>query len=276
MGVGMSRRSWLIRCSVVDCDVNNPYWYQYDATDTIAQVSLHHLTPLVMFDRESEMSPLVSAWLAGRTVMVRREFATPWGTCDLVGVSFDRERVLHRERLGQFNPISSVTEATILLAVPEQDSAQHTTLRKLERAFGDAIPQSSIVSSVDKLVRDKFLVRFRGDRLQKVNGWMPLQNSLVAVERKLRRIDEALSQAKANLGCAMESFAAFPIDVAERIAERPSQWSQISAGVGVIGVDRQGCKVLVAASPSAEMNRDSVRLYSVDKFWRDRRQFTNN
>ncbi len=47
-------------------------------------------------------------------------------------------------------------------------------------------------------MNDGFIVRTDTQALQKINGWMPLQKRLVAVELKLSRVEEAISQAVNN------------------------------------------------------------------------------
>jgi hypothetical protein len=60
------------------------------------------------------------------------------------------------------------------------------------------------------LIADRFVVVKKNGSFQKVNGWAPLHQRIVAVELKLRRISEALSQGLSNRTFATESYVALP------------------------------------------------------------------
>jgi hypothetical protein len=224
-----------------------------------------------MFARESDMVSSVLRWLKTAGLAVKREFVTPWGICDLVGLSFDHKQVEHRLGLKQHRTISSITRAEVLLRVPDIDTARSTTLDRLVKELGDVLPEGTIISEVERLIHDRFVITSARGRLQKVNGWMPLQDRLVAVELKLHRIEEALHQAHRNLGFAQESFVAFPMPVARRIASSQDRWSRFFGdGVGLIGVGARGCDTLIAAKAKHNWNDLAVQLYCVEKFWRTR------
>ena len=61
----------------------------------------------MMFAYEQQMAAPATAWLAGQGLMVKREFPTPWGVCDLVGCSLNERRVRRRLALGQRKPLRS-------------------------------------------------------------------------------------------------------------------------------------------------------------------------
>lgn len=224
-----------------------------------------------MFLRESEMAPSVTRWLNASGLQVRPEFVTPWGICDFVGLNFNRERVALRLQKDQKKSISSITRAAILLRVPDIDSSQSISMQRLAREFDASISADVLAEEVDRLVTDRFVVCSRRGHLQKVNGWMPLQERLVSVELKLTRVEEALQQAKCNLGFAQESFVAFPMQAARRIARAKSNWGEyFDEGIGLIGVLKSRCEVLVPAAPSSRLIDPAIQLYCVEKFWRSR------
>jgi hypothetical protein len=203
---------------------------------------------------------------------VKTEFVTPWGICDLAGLSFDSEHVAQRLRLRQRKTVASITRAALLLDVPDVEERKSISMDRLARRFASTIGEEQVTTEVERLIADGFLVRTSQGRLQKLNGWMPLQNRLVAVELKLSRIEEALAQAKANLGFAEESYVAFPMPMARRIADDPSPWSSyFDDGIGLIGVLRHRCEVLLPYSTSSSRYDPAVRLYCVEKFWRTHR-----
>jgi len=122
-----------------------------------------------------------------------------------------------------------------------------------------------------RLIADRFVVCSSRGRLQKMNGWMPLQDRLVAVELKLQRIEEAMRQALNNLGFADESYVGLPDKVARRVLSNVSRWSDfLDAGVGMLSVARQGCELLVPARKTRKWTDTAIQLYCVEKFWRTR------
>jgi hypothetical protein len=231
--------------------------------------NVHFGGMIIMFKRESEMTASVIRWMRLSGLQTRREFITPWGICDLVGVALNRKRVDHRLRLKQTKSISSITRAALLLTVPEVETTNSISLDRLKNNFGNVIPEEVVVSEVERLITDRFVLKNKNGRLQKQNGWLPLYERLVAVELKLSRIDEAFQQATANLGFAQESFVAFPIRTAERITDGASKWSRyIQEGIGVLGVGKRSCRLLVPSRPLGAKSDPAIQLYCVEKFWR--------
>jgi len=222
-----------------------------------------------MFHRESEMSPVVNSWLKAAGLLAKSEFVTPWGICDFVGMTFNRRRVAHRLRLEQTKPISSITRAAVLLQIPDVESSKSILLKQLIADLASAISEDVVVAEIERLVMDRFVVYTQRRRLQKRNGWMPLQKRLVAIELKLSRIEEAFQQARCNLGFAQESFVAFPSHVAEHIASTRHKWrDHFDNGIGLIGVHKRRCELLIPAIPSTSQIDPAISLYCVEKFWR--------
>lgn len=222
-----------------------------------------------MFKRESEMTPSVVRWMKLSGLQTRQEFITPWGSCDLVGVTLNSKHVDYRLQLKQNKSISSITRVALLLRVPEVETTKSISLDRLKKDFVPIIPEEIVVAEVERLIRDRFVLKNDRGRLQKRNGWMPLQERLVAVELKLSRIDEAFQQAMSNLGFAQESFVAFPMRTAVQIAKASSKWSRyIHEGIGVIGVRKRSCHVLVPSTPMHAIPDPAIQLYCVEKFWR--------
>jgi len=58
------------------------------------------------FRLEKEMTPIVTTWLAQRCSYVHAETGFPWGICDLVGCTFDPERVRLRTAMRQRTPLT--------------------------------------------------------------------------------------------------------------------------------------------------------------------------
>lgn len=224
-----------------------------------------------MFTRESEMAVSAARWMKSSGMAVKSEFVTPWGICDLVGLTFNSTNVAHRLQLKQTRALSSITRAVLLLQIPDVETKKSISLDMLIRNCAPVIPEEVVSEETARLVADRFVVRPSRGRLQKVNGWMPLQKRLVAVELKLLRIDEAMHQALNNLGFAEESYVGLPAEVARRVATHASRWADFfGAGVGLLGVTRRGCKVLLPAHKRVNRTDRAIQLYCVEKFWRTR------
>lgn len=226
-----------------------------------------------MFTVEADLTGSAARWMRNRGMNVRAEFVTPWGICDLVGLSFNRKQVAERLRLRQTRAVGSITRVLLMLEVPDAKTGKSTTLNALVRRFAASIPADVVSAETERLIADRFVVSVSRGRLQRLNGWMPLQKRFVAVELKMTRIQEAMRQAMNNMEFASESYVGVPFDVARRVATTTDRWSRFfDAGVGLLGVMPRGCKVLVPARPSPGRTDEAIRIYCVEKFWRTRTQ----
>lgn len=224
-----------------------------------------------MFARESDMAAAAGRWLKAAGMVIKPEFITPWGVCDLVGLRFNKDHVDRRLSLRQTKAVSSITRAVLLLQIPDVETKKSTTLDKLVRQCAPSIPDEVVSEETARLIADRFVVSSARGRLQKVNGWMPLQDRLVAVELKLSRVDEAMHQAVNNLGFVEESYVGLPAEVAKRVAANASRWAIFfDAGVGLLSVTQRGCEVLVPSHNCRPQTDTAIQLYCVEKFWRTR------
>ena len=224
-----------------------------------------------MFARESEMTASVARWLIANGMTAKSEFVTPWGICDFVGVRLNPKKVACRLKHKQVRSVSSITRAVLLLQIPNFGTGESITLERLVRSCGPSISGETVRRETSRLIDDRFVVCSSRKGLQKVNGWIPLQDRIVAVELKLSRIDEAMRQAANNLGFAEESYVALPADVARRAVSSASRWSKFSdAGVGLLSVARHRCEVLLPAAKPKKWMDTAIQLYCVEKFWSTR------
>lgn len=223
-----------------------------------------------MFRLEAEMAPPLVRWMRREDLLTKPEFATPFGICDLVGVRLRQDRVVQRLRLRQTRPIASITRASILQVIPDVDSGRRIKESSVLGAFDTALPSDLLTAEIERLVRDKFVVRRGSTCLQKVNGWAPLHSRIVAVELKLARIREALAQARAHLAFADESYVALPVAVADRVHETPARWNQYwDIGIGLLAVTKTKCHILRSSRPQPALQDEALQLYIVDKFWQE-------
>jgi len=224
-----------------------------------------------MFAKESDMAVSAADWMKSSGMAVKSEFVAPWGICDLVGLTFNPDNVAHRLQLQQTRAISSITSAVLLLQIPDVESRRSTTLDRLVRQCAPSIPEEVVSKETTRLIADRFVVSSSRGRLQKLNGWMPLHDRLVAVELKLQRIEEAMRQALNNLGFAEESYVGLPHEVAHRVVSSVSRRSGfLEAGVGLLSVAHKGCEVLIPARRDRSWTDTAIQFYCVEKFWRSR------
>jgi hypothetical protein len=224
-----------------------------------------------MFAKEFEMTSSVSRWMKAGGMTTKSQFVTPSGICDLVALRFNPRNVARRVDLKQTRSIASITRAVILLQIPDVETRRSIALERLIRHSAPFIPEELVRKETARLIADRFVLRSSRNRLQKVNGWVPLQHRFVAVELKLARISEAMGQAVNNLGFADESYVALPVDVARRVAADSSRWSKFfDAGIGLLSVAPRRCEVLRPANKSENLLDKAVQFYCVEKFWNSR------
>jgi hypothetical protein len=222
-----------------------------------------------MFDSEAKMSEPVTRWMQSLGLQVKAEFITPWGICDLVGLSFRPRSVAHRRELGQNQPVTSVTRAALLLEIPDEETGESISLRALAKKYAYVMPPDVVDEHTRRLIADKFVIRTPSGQFQKRNGWVPLQKRLVAVELKLHRIEEVMSQGRNNLLFAQESYVALPKDVALRVSAKRARWSHFfDGGVGLLAISPRLCEVVIRSRPPAFSSDDLLQFCSVEKFWR--------
>jgi hypothetical protein len=224
-----------------------------------------------MFARESEMTASVARWMKANGMTAKSEFVTPWGICDFVGLRFNKEKVAQRLQQKQLRAIRSITRALLLLQIPDVQTKKSITLNRLVRRFASSIPEEVVREETSRLIADRFVTSSSRLCLQKLNGWMPLQERIVAIELKLSRVDEAMRQAMNNLGFADESYVALPADVAQRVMSTSTRWSKFfDLGIGLLSVARHRSQVLRPAKKTGNWTDKAIQLYCVEKFWSPR------
>ena len=220
------------------------------------------------FRFEHEMADSARNWLKCQGLMVKEEFYTPWGICDLVGVELDRKQVRTRLRLGQKQPIGPLIRLEILNAVPDAEEGQSTTLEELAHKYQDLLTATEVRVEIDKLVTGKFVTVGEHGTLQKLNGWVPLHKRVVALELKLNRVEEALGQAISHQAFAEESFVGLPTGLAERIATSPRAPRFQAQGVGIVSVGKKLCRVVLRPEIRRHQINLSFQMHCVERFWR--------
>lgn len=218
------------------------------------------------FDFERDMTIPAMKWLTDQTLLVKQEYRTPWGICDLVGLELEQSRVTTRRFQGQRVPIGPPPRIALLRRVPSAETGESITLPMLSSVLGR--PLNDVARDARALLARGFLVRCDGDAYQSRCAWVPLHRRIVAIELKVDRINEAIHQASAHRLFATESYIGLPAALAERIYVRPEQMQ--AARVGLLSVSAGGAAVLVPAPTLPVAEADAVlQMHCVERFWRD-------
>lgn len=214
------------------------------------------------------MARPVIRWMVSMSLRVKSEFITPWGMCDLVGLQFKKGSVTARLNLGQKQPVGSLTGSALLAQIPDAATQWSITLKRLTEECVPTISEEVVLEQTQRLIAAGF-VRLRGDRLQKLNGWIPLHKRLIAIELKLTRVEEAISQARNNLIFADRSYVGLPKELAVRVANKSARQSSfLESGVGLLAVTRRECEILIPSRRCSTKPDPVIQFYCVEKFWR--------
>ncbi len=229
---------------------------------------------MAKFFQESEMTPFAAAWLRKQGFSVKEEVSLPWGISDLIGVSLDSDRVKKRIGLKQRETVGPISRIDLLLSLPDVEERKSVTLNALLAKFAGLMSAEEILAELAVLAKKRF-VRVNGKgAFQKVNGWMPLHDRLVAVELKMDRIDDALTQARKNKELTWESYVGLPTTIAERVLNGKKCADFVVAGVGLLGIGIRGVQKLLSANKVGNRSSPAIEMHCVERFWRT--QFTGN
>jgi hypothetical protein len=162
----------------------------------------------------------------------------------------------------------------VLHAIPDRERHTYATFRGLSRRFAPAMGTDRLRDELQQLLAGRFIVSPKRNAFQRVNGWLPLHERLVAVELKLTRFSEAMTQAVAHLAFAPESYVAMPQPLADRLASDVRGSRLASAGLGLLAVNLRECSVLIPASGRQEEIDPVLQLAFIERFWKS--HFTNS
>lgn len=222
------------------------------------------------FRYERDMLAPARQWLSEQGMMVKEEFTTPWGICDLVAASLDEERVRQRLQLGQRAAIGPLARVRILSAIPEVETKASNITRAIMSTYRGVLTQSQVDEEINKLIAGKFVRQGKKGTLQRINGWAPLHRRLVALELKLNRVQDALAQAASHQAFAEGSYVGLPTALAEKIAGSPRAAVFRAKGVGIVSVGQRQCSVALAPSTRQYPIDSALQAHCVERFWRTR------
>ena len=220
------------------------------------------------FRYEREMLAPARRWLSNQGMMVKEEFTTPWGVCDLVAVSLDQEHVRERLQLGQRAAIGPLTRVRILSAIPKVETNASEIVKTIMSSYRGVLTPSHLREEIDRLIAGKFVKEGERGTLQRINGWAPLHRRLVALELKLSRVQDALAQAASHQAFAEGSYVGLPTDVAERIVTSQRAASFRSEGVGILSVGKDGCRIVLRPKARRYPLNPALQMHCVERFWR--------
>jgi hypothetical protein len=185
----------------------------------------------------------------------------------LVGCTLNRNKIRKRLNLGQKRPIGSQFRVLLLSYIPDEKKNEVVSFAELHRLFASFLDESFIEKELVRLIKDKFVQEVQSGVFQKLNGWFPLHKRIVAVELKLARISEVISQAHSNLEFADESYVGLPYDNARYLFASRNRMQLVEEGVGILGVHKTGVNVLLRSQFEGGLNSVS-KMHCVERFWR--------
>ena len=222
------------------------------------------------FGVESEMVRPVTEWLVAKDLAIKREFLTPWGFCDLVALAFRKRNVLKRLKLGQVEAIGPPTRVALYQRLPSAQSGKSVTFRRLRREFAELLTGAELEQELTTLIDRHLVGSNRNGMFQRIDGWVPLQRRVVAVELKLRRVEDALAQASSHVRFADESYVALPAPLANRVVRDARLARFRERGVGVLAVTPGSCRVVSRAARNQDRVDHILQMHCTERFWRTR------
>jgi hypothetical protein len=220
------------------------------------------------FKYEADMTGPVLNWLRDQNLFIKTEFPTSWGICDIIAVDFNEKHLKIRHQLGQVKSINSVNQFSLIQHIPDIETGKSVTINKLKKLESDTYLSFDIKDQLHKLIKGKFVISHKKGHYQKVNGWMPLFNKIIAIELKLNRINDAIFQASNNLKMATESYVALPHSVANRVNTSPKISHFINNGIGLIAVYPYKCEVLLKPHANIDNIDTAIQSLITERFWK--------
>lgn len=231
------------------------------------------------FKLEKEMTPIVSAWMRRKGMVVKAEFLGPSNSpIDLVGMIVDP--VQHEKRVvaRHWARIAWPGYANICLELPSMDSGQGMTAEDLCADVKERCRQDETSAwyrtvleerkrNLGDLVKRRFVVEVAHGQYASNIDWMPLHKQLVAIELKLHRTQEVVYQAQRNKVITDDSYIAMPYTKAKRVLAKGVPANIADFGIGVIGVQKNRCVELLAPSSNGSVLDLGCQMHAVDKLW---------
>jgi hypothetical protein len=218
-----------------------------------------------VFDIERDMWIPATKWLVAQNCDVKREFRTPWGICDLVGVQWAPDRVADRIGRRQFRRIGSARRVAILQSIPDVETGS-IAVKELSAVL--RLEEHSVEDDLAFLERGRFICRHVDGSVSSSIPWAPVYEQLIMIELKLNRVEEAIAQARSHLAIATASFVGLPTTIAQRLNDGHRASLLDRAGVGLLAISEKGATLLRLPPGESGIPVDPVlQMYSAERFW---------
>lgn len=219
--------------------------------------------------QESEMLFPIEQWLLNRNYVTKVEIQLPWGICDLVGMKPELDRAVTRLNETGKRTIGNFTNAWLMVHLPSPRARKAVSREDLLTQSAMVMNATQLSAGLDDLVARQLATKTSNGKFQRACSWFPYHDSVVAVELKLSRIEDVLSQATRHKALTKQSYIALPIDLAERLMNSKRRETLEQSGVGLIATDGSKCMEMLMPK-TARFEPDPVFAVLVaDRFWGD-------
>jgi hypothetical protein len=209
---------------------------------------------------ESQLQWPAEKWLLDHGYVTTREFKTPWGISDVIGVKPNLDRSYQRLGLGHTLSLGDVSSVMVLLRIPTVASKRSASKAEVVSEMGDLIGVAEVEVILQRLIRKGIVAENGAGRLVRHTPWLPYHDGFVSVELKLQRVDEALKQAKRHRTITPSSYVGLPREIAEKVMTSERKADFVAAGVGLLSISGETCEEVI--SPAAEINAIE-RVYEI-------------
>jgi len=223
------------------------------------------------FELEEQMRKPVKSWLENRQDLIKEEFRVPWGYCDVVGCSLNKKGISKRIKLNQRKPIGPQSRVHLLWQIPREKADNSVKVEDLVSIYDGFRGGEKINEDLQYLEERNFIRKSSLGGYQRIDGWYPLQNDIIAIELKLKNVKRALRQAKSHLSYANNSYVALPRPLAERIIRSDREDEFRRNGVGLLGVSPNWCRTMINPTNKEQKEEyydEILQIHCVERFWR--------
>lgn len=204
-------------------------------------------SPILAADLEAHLTGATLRWLGEQGIVQIPQFVLPWGVVDVVGIKPNLERLQARLAAKQTEALLESHAIEVLLSIPKRKKIR---IEDLRQTFEPTLGPNLFARAIKSLIKKHF-AKQNEDTLTRCTDWMPYHELLIAVELKLKRIDEALAQAKRHKAITPASYVGMPGLIAERILKSERKRAEFQeAGIGLLSIENHVCTVQIKPSNS--------------------------
>ncbi len=216
---------------------------------------------------ESQLQWPAESWLLDRGFITSREFRTPWGISDLVGIKPNLERVFLRISLGQVEPLGDVCSIMVLLKTPTAASKRSVSMDEILSELGELMGKEEVEKNVQRLRKKKMISENSAGRFVRETPWLPYHDEFVSVELKLQRVEEALKQARRHKTITSSSYVGLPRMIADRVVSSSRKEDFALSGIGILSIDGDDCSEALSPMRTANDLERAYEIAAADRCW---------